>query len=108
MTLFNEQFNELVKVTLSGKQKLNNSTYDDENLQVMDESAKSQDFFHDNNNTIGKNTLQRALNLETFYLNIAYAGISKEDYFQWEFCVRPILARYQKSKSILLGWEACR
>ena len=26
----------------------------DKNIQDMDESAKSQDFFHDNNTTIGK------------------------------------------------------
>ena len=49
MTSFNEQFHELVKATLLEKQQLNNSTYDDENLQVIDVSAKSQDFFQDNN-----------------------------------------------------------
>ena len=53
MALFNKQFNELVKVTLSKKTQLNNSTYEDENFQVMDESAKKQDLFQDNN-TIGK------------------------------------------------------
>ena len=47
MTTFNEQFNELVKVTLSEKQQRDQK--DDENLKIMDESAKTQDFFQDNN-----------------------------------------------------------
>ena len=41
MTTFNEQFNELVRVTLSERQQLKNQTDSDGNIQVMDESAKS-------------------------------------------------------------------
>ena len=81
MTSFNEQFNELVKVTLSEKQQLNNSTYDNENLQVMDESAKSQDFFQDNN-ALGKRYTTRRMKSRNFLSNIAYLGINKEDYLQ--------------------------
>ena len=40
---FNKQFNKLVKVTLSEKQQRDQT--DNENLQIKDESAKSQDFF---------------------------------------------------------------
>ena len=50
MTALKDQFNELVKVTLEEKQ----APMDDKNdirLEVMDGSAKSLDFFHDNNNS---------------------------------------------------------
>ena len=50
MTTLKDQFNELVKVTLEEKQ----APMDDKNdirLEVMDGSAKSLDFFHDNNNS---------------------------------------------------------
>ena len=53
MTTLNGQFNELVKVTLSEKQQLRDQTDGDENIQVMDRPAKSQDFFQDNN-ALGK------------------------------------------------------
>ena len=46
MTTFNNQFNELVKVTLQETQKVEDNQTD-ENLQVMDKSAKSQDIFQD-------------------------------------------------------------
>ena len=49
MTALNDEFNELVKVTLEEKQAL----MDDKSniqLEVMDESAKSPDFARDNNN----------------------------------------------------------
>ena len=42
-----EQFNELVKVTLSEKQAMTDQT--DNNVQTIDKSAKSQDLFQDNN-----------------------------------------------------------
>ena len=51
MTSFNEQLNELVKMTLAETTK--NQTDDDVNLQVVEESAESQDFFQDNN-PVGK------------------------------------------------------
>ena len=50
MTTLKDQFNELVKVTLEEKQ----APMDDKNdirLEAMDGSAKSLDFFHDNNNS---------------------------------------------------------
>ena len=84
MTSFNEQFNELVKVTLSEKQQLNNSTYDNENLQVMDESVKSQDFFQDNN-TPGKRHTKTRIKSRNFLSNIANVGINKEDYYNENF-----------------------
>ena len=59
-----EQFNELVKVDLSQKQMMTDQT--DSNFKLTDESAKSQDFFQDNN-LLGKNTQERELNLETFF-----------------------------------------
>ena len=44
--MFNEQFNELVKVTLSEEKNMNDQTDRDENKEVvMDESSKSQDSF---------------------------------------------------------------
>ena len=86
MTLFNEQFNELVKVTLSGKKQLNNSICEDKNLQVMDESAKSKDLFHDNNNnTIGKRYTTTCIKSRNLLSNIAYVGINKEDYYNENF-----------------------
>ena len=49
MTTFNQQFNELVKVTVSERQHLQDQTDGNENKQALDDSAKSQDFFQDNN-----------------------------------------------------------
>ena len=48
MTLLKEQFSEVVKVTLSERQQIENNQTDG-NIQGMDESAKSQEFFQDNN-----------------------------------------------------------
>ena len=82
MTSFNEQFNELVKVTLSE----NNSICDDDkNLQVMDESAKSQDFFQDYDNTIGKRYTTTRIKSRNVLSNIAYVDINKEDYYNENF-----------------------
>ena len=49
MTLFNEQLNKLLNVTLPERQQIRDQREDDENIQVVDQSAKSQDFFQDNN-----------------------------------------------------------
>ena len=48
MTTFSigNKFNELVKVTLSEKQALMEQT--NNNVEIMDESAKSHNFFQDN------------------------------------------------------------
>ena len=63
MTTFNKQFKKLVKVTLAERQRLEDQTDRDENIQVMDESAKSQYFFQDNKD-IGKRYIRPELNLE--------------------------------------------
>ena len=50
MTTFNQKFSELVEVTLA-VQQVKNETENNENILDIDESAKSQDFFQDNNAT---------------------------------------------------------
>ena len=79
MTTFNEQFNKLVKVTLSENDHTNNSN---KNIQVMNESAKSQDFFQDNNtSTIGKRYTTTTIKSINLLSNIAYVAINKEDHY---------------------------
>ena len=77
MTTFNEQFNELAKVTLSEKRQLRYQTDGDENIQVMDESAKSQDFFQDNN-ALGKKYTTTCIKSRNFLSNIAYVVLIKK------------------------------
>ena len=59
----------------------------DRNLQVMDESAKSQDFFQDNNTSakIGKRYTTTRIKSRNFLSKIAYVGINKEDYYNENF-----------------------
>ena len=58
MTTCSEQFIKLVKVTLSETQQIQDQTNGDENIQDMNESAKSQDVFHDTTTRIkSKNVL---------------------------------------------------
>ena len=119
--MFNKQFNELVKVTLSKKTQLNNSTYEDENFQVMDESAKKQDLFQDNN-TIGKRYAATRVRSRNFLSNIAYVGINKEDYHNENFVfdvnllftknLNPFsldrkLADKTKNEMIYMLWKEC-
>ena len=82
MTSFKEQFNELVKMTLTETTK--NYTDEDVNLQVVDESAKSQDFFQDNNPP-GKRYTTTIIKSRNFLSNIAYVGINKEDFYNENF-----------------------
>ena len=79
MTSFNvwEQFNELVKVILSEKQRMTDKN--NSNVQLIDESAKSQVFFQDNNPPGKKWTMTR-IKSRTFLSNIAYVGINKKDF----------------------------
>ena len=42
--LFNEKFNKLVKMTMSERQHINDQIDGNWNIQVVDESATSQDF----------------------------------------------------------------
>ena len=77
MTTFNQQFNELVKVTLSERQHLQDKTDGDENIQVLDESVKSQDFFQDNNAMRKKYTVT-CNKSRNFFIN-------KEEYYKKNF-----------------------
>ena len=79
MTLFNEQFNELVRVTLPDRQQINDQTNSNKNLQMVHESAKSQDFFQ-KNNALGKRCTTTRIKSRNFLSNIVYPGINKEDY----------------------------
>ena len=76
------QFNELVKVTLSEKQAMTDQT--DNNVQMIDESAKSQDFFQDNNPP-GKKNNTTWIKSRNFLSDIAYVGINKEDFYNNNF-----------------------
>ena len=63
MTSFNEQFNELVKVTLSERQQRENDQTDG-NIQDVDESSKSQDLFQDINPLGKKYTTTRIKSMD--------------------------------------------
>ena len=67
-----DQFNELVKVTLSEKQALTEQT---DNVEMINKSAKSQDFFQNNKPSERKYTTAR-IQSRNFLSNIAYVGIS--------------------------------
>ena len=80
MTTFSQNFNSLVKVTLIDEQQqikieTENKT-NDETIVDMDEQAKSQDFFQDNN-AIGKKYTTTCIKSINFLSNIAYIGISR-------------------------------
>ena len=86
MTTLKDQFNELVKVTLEEKQ----APMDDKNdirLEVMDGSAKSLDFFHDNNNSNKPEQKYTTTRIKSwnFLSNISYVGINKEDFYKENF-----------------------
>ena len=84
MTSFNQHFNELVKVTLSERKQINNQTDGNKNIQVVDESAKSQDFFQDNN-PLGRKYATTQIKSRNFLSNIVYVGINKEDFYNENF-----------------------
>ena len=77
-------FNELVKANLSERQQLDDQTDSDENIQVVEESAKSQDFFQDNN-ALKKRYMTTRIKSRNSLSNIAYVGINKEDYYNENF-----------------------
>ena len=79
MRKFKEQFNKLVKVTLSERQKVNDQTDEKKNTQVMDESTKSKDFLQDNNTMLEKRYTTTRIKSRNFLFNIAYVRINKED-----------------------------
>ena len=76
MTTFNigEQFNELVKVTLSKKQAL--TEHADGNIEMIGESVKKRVFFQSNKPSERKYITTR-IKSRNFLSNIAYVGISK-------------------------------
>ena len=84
MTFFNKQFNELVKMTLSEGQHVNDQTDDDGNIELLDKSAKSQDFFQDNN-PLGKKYTTTRIKSRNFLSNIPYVGINKENFYNENF-----------------------
>ena len=87
MTAFNinDQFNELVKVTLSKKQQLTEPT-DKDNIQqeMIDKSAKSPDLFQDHKLSERKHIATRR-KLRNILSNIAYVEINKEDFYNENF-----------------------
>ena len=84
MTTFSigDKFNELVKVTPSEKQALTEQT--DNNVEMIDESAKSQDLFQDNKPFERKYYTTR-IKSRSFLSNIAYVGINKENFYNENF-----------------------
>ena len=84
MTTFNQEFQKLVNATLLDRNQTKKETTDDENIQDMDESAKSQDFFLDNN-VIGKKYTTTPIKSINFLSNIAYVGINKQKYHNQNF-----------------------
>ena len=73
-----------MRVTLSERQQINDQADGNKNLQVVDESAKSQDFFQDNN-ALGKQCTTTQIKSTKFVSNITYVGINKEDYYNENF-----------------------
>ena len=71
-------------MTLSERQQINDPADGNKNLQVVDESAKSQDFFQDNN-ALGKQCTTTQIKSTKFVSNITYVGINKEDYYNENF-----------------------
>ena len=88
-----------MKVTLSERHAMMDQT--DNNIQMIDESAKSQDFFP-NNNPPGKKYTTTKIKSTNFLFNIAYVGIKKEDFYNKNFFLMSS-ACYQEFESNLSG-----
>ena len=73
-----------MKATLSERQQIDDQIDGDENIQVVDESAKSQDFFQDNK-ALGKIYTTTWIKSINFLSNIAYVGVNKKDYYNENF-----------------------
>ena len=87
MTTSNQNFNNLVKVTLLVEEQQQTKTENktsDGNIQDMGESAKSQDFFQGNNAIGEKYTITRIKSIN-FLSNIAYVRINEKDYYNKNF-----------------------
>ena len=78
MTTLSNQFNKLVKVALEEKQALTDNENDIQ-LEVMDESAKSPNLFHDNNNSNKPERKYTTTRIKSrkFLSNISFVGINK-------------------------------
>ena len=98
------QFNELVKVTLSEKQAMTDQT--DNNVQMIDESAKSQDFFQDNNPPGKKKTIQRELNQGIFFLILHMLELIRKISTTIILFLMSICS-YQELESIFSGQKTC-
>ena len=90
MTTINEQFNELVGITLVEKQQLTENNNNEDNLQpeLMDKSGKIPDFFQDNKSSVEKTERKYTttrIKLRNFLSNISYVGINKEDFYNENF-----------------------
>ena len=81
MTTLGEQFNKLVEAAMSLEQTEPGLS---EDIQTAKESAKSQDSFQDNEAIRKKYTTTR-IKSRNLLSNIAYVGISKEDYYNKNF-----------------------
>ena len=84
MTSVGEQFNQSVETILKVEQQQEKHQPEQEEQMMIDESAKSQDFFQENRN-IGKKYTTTRIKSRKFLSNIAYVGISKEDYCNENF-----------------------
>ena len=84
MTTFtiNNQFNDLVKVTLAEQQTL--EEIDNIQQEVMDGSAKSPNFLQNNKLPEMRYTTKR-IKSRNFLSNISYVGINKEDFYKENF-----------------------
>ena len=85
MTTFslNDQFNELLKVTLSEQQAVTENG-DSIQQEMIDGSAKNPDFFQGNKPSERKYTTTR-IKSRNFLSNILYFGINKEDFYNENF-----------------------
>ena len=81
MTSIGEQFNQLVEAALTVEKS---QPHQDDNMLTVDESAKSQDFFHEYKG-VGKKYTTTRIKSRNFLSHIAYVGIIKEDYYNENF-----------------------
>ena len=90
MVALNDQFNKLVKVTLTEKKVLTENNKDINNIQmeVMSEWGKIPDFFQGNNSLTNKSTRNYTtprIKSRNSSSNISYVGINKEDFYNENF-----------------------
>ena len=78
MTTCSEQFNKIVKVTLSETQQIQDQTDGDKNIHDMDESVKSQNVFPDDNATIEKRYTATRIESRNFLSNIVYVELTRK------------------------------